>query len=110
MKSTKTNDILNYGQMVHEKRSAINMTEEKLAELTDRSDKEIRNIESGASIPKLDTVVRISNRFVCLGTPFAKGVPFLPQNFFLCQILFYTKYINKFRISIKRSKTNQWNI
>ncbi len=61
MKSTKTNDILNYGQMVHEKRRAINMTEEKLAELTDRSDKEIRNIETGASIPKLDTVVRISN-------------------------------------------------
>lgn len=61
MKSTKTNDILNYGQMVHEKRRAINMTEEKLAELTDRSDKEIRNIERGASIPKLDTVVRISN-------------------------------------------------
>ena len=50
MKSTKTNDILNYGQMVHEKRRAINMTEEKLAELTDRSDKEIRNIECGASI------------------------------------------------------------
>ena len=92
MKSTKTNDILNYGQMVHEKIRAINMTEEKLAELTDRSYKEIRNVECGAYIPKLDTVVRISNRFVCLGTPFAKGVPsFLPQNFFLCQILFYTE-------------------
>ena len=61
MKDTKTEGILNYGQMVHEKRRAIKMTEEKLAELTDRSDKEIRNIESGASIPKLDTVVRISN-------------------------------------------------
>lgn len=61
MKNTKTNDVLNYGQMVHKKRRAIKMTEEKLAELTDRSDKEIRNIESGASIPKLDTVIRISN-------------------------------------------------
>ena len=37
------------------------MTEEKLAELTDRSDREIRNIESGVSIPKLDTVIKISN-------------------------------------------------
>lgn len=61
MKNTKPSDVLIYGQMVHEKRRAIKMTEEKLAELTDRSDKEIRNIESGASIPKLDTVIRISN-------------------------------------------------
>ena len=102
MKNTKTNDILNYGQTAHEKRCAINMTEEKLAELTDRSDKEIRNIESGASIPKLDTVVRISNRFVCLGPPFANGVPsFLPKNFFLCQILFYTKIAHYWLLSIK---------
>lgn len=61
MKNAKTNDISSYGQIVHEKRRAINMTEEKLAELIDRSDKEIRNIESGTSIPKLDTVIRISD-------------------------------------------------
>lgn len=61
MKNSKTNDNSSYGQMIHEKRRAINMTEEKLAELIDRSDKEIRNIESGTSIPKLDTVIRISD-------------------------------------------------
>lgn len=61
MKNTKTQAISSYGQIVHDKRHAIKMTEEKLAELTDRSDKEIRNIESGESIPKLDTVIRISN-------------------------------------------------
>lgn len=61
MENTKTNTVPSYGQMIHNKRRSIKMTEEKLAELTDRSDKEIRNIESGASIPKLDTVIRISN-------------------------------------------------
>lgn len=61
MENTKKQTISSYGQLVHDKRRAIKMTEEKLAELTDRSDKEIRNIESGASIPKLDTVIRISN-------------------------------------------------
>lgn len=61
MKNKKTNGIASYGQMVHDRRRAIKMTEEKLAELTDRSDKEIRNIERGASIPKLDTVIRISD-------------------------------------------------
>ncbi len=60
MNSKKTNN-LNYGQIVHDKRRERKMTEEKLAELTDRSDREIRNIESGVSIPKLDTVIKISN-------------------------------------------------
>ena len=61
MKNEKTDDTTNYGQIFHIKRIDIKMTEEKLAELIDMSDREIRNIESGESIPKLDTVIKISN-------------------------------------------------
>lgn len=37
------------------------MTEEYLAERCERSDKEIRNIESGKTIPKLDTALQIGH-------------------------------------------------
>ena len=33
-----------YGNMIHEKRISLGLTEEKLAELCDISDREIRNI------------------------------------------------------------------
>ncbi len=37
------------------------MTEEKLAEDTDMSDRHIRNIEKGNTVPKLDTVIKLGN-------------------------------------------------
>lgn len=36
------------------------LTEEKLAELCDISDREVRNIESGHSIPKLETALKLA--------------------------------------------------
>ncbi len=52
---------INYGQLIHNKRRSLNMTEEKLAEDTDMSDRHIRNIEKGNTVPKLDTVIKIGN-------------------------------------------------
>ena len=50
----------NYGIMIHNKRIACRYTEEKLAELCEISDREVRNIESGHSIPKLDTALKLA--------------------------------------------------
>lgn len=55
-----TIDILKYGKLVHQKRIHLGFTEEQLAEFSDLSDREIRNIESGRSIPKLGTVLKIA--------------------------------------------------
>lgn len=52
---------INYGQLIHDKRRSLNMTEEKLAEDTDMSDRHIRNIEKGNTVPKLDTVIKLGN-------------------------------------------------
>ncbi len=51
----------NYGQLIHDKRRSLNLTEEKLAEHTDMSDRHLRNIEKGTTVPKLDTVIKIGN-------------------------------------------------
>ncbi len=48
-----------FGAFVRRKRRESKITEEKLAELTDMSDKQIRNIEKGTSTPKLDSVIKI---------------------------------------------------
>lgn len=50
-----------YGQLIHEKRRLLNLTEERLAEHTDISDRHIRNIENGTTIPKLDTIIKLAN-------------------------------------------------
>lgn len=49
-----------FGKLIKEKRRSLGLSAEKLAELCDRSDKAIRNIESGKSSPSLNTVVNIS--------------------------------------------------
>lgn len=49
-----------YGLIIHDKRISRGFTEEKLAELCDISDREVRNIESGHSIPKLDTALKLA--------------------------------------------------
>ena len=49
-----------YGLIIHDKRISCGFTEEKLAELCDISDREVRNIESGHSIPKLDTALKLA--------------------------------------------------
>ncbi len=51
----------NYGQLIRDKRRSLNLTEEKLAEDTDMSDRHLRNIENGTTVPKLDTVIKIGN-------------------------------------------------
>ncbi len=51
----------NYGQLIRDKRRSLNLTEEKLAEDTDMSDRHLRNIEKGTTVPKLDTVIKIGN-------------------------------------------------
>jgi len=49
-----------YGNMIHEKRISLGLTEEKLAELCDISDREIRNIEAGVTVPRFDTVLKLA--------------------------------------------------
>ena len=55
-----TIDVLKYGKLVHQKRIHLGFTEEQLAEFSDLSDREIRNIESGRSVPKLENVLKIA--------------------------------------------------
>lgn len=55
------NRISDYGHMIRQKRRGMHFTEEKLAELADMSDRELRNIESGAVIPKLDSVIKLGD-------------------------------------------------
>ena len=52
-----------YGNMIHEKRISLGLTEEKLAELCDISDREIRNIEAGVTVPRFDTVLKLARAF-----------------------------------------------
>ncbi len=49
----------NYGQLIHNKRLSLKLTEEQLAENTDISDRHLRNIEKGNTIPRLDTVIKL---------------------------------------------------
>ena len=49
-----------YGNMIHEKRISLGLTEEKLAELCDISDREICNIEAGVTVPRFDTVLKLA--------------------------------------------------
>lgn len=50
-----------FGIVVRQKRCALNMTAERLAEIVDMSDREIRNIEKGRTVPKLDTAIKIGD-------------------------------------------------
>ena len=59
METKKNNGISEYGQLVRQKRRASELTEENLAERIEMSDRQIRNIEKGITIPKLDTVIKI---------------------------------------------------
>lgn len=49
----------NYGQLIHNKRLSLKLTEEQLAENTDISDRHLRNIEKGNTIPRMDTVIKL---------------------------------------------------
>ena len=55
----QTNDIFEYGILIQQKRKELFLTEERVAELADISDRELRNIESGVVIPKLDSVIKL---------------------------------------------------
>ena len=59
METKKNNGISEYGELVRQKRRASELTEENLAERIEMSDRQIRNIEKGITIPKLDTVIKI---------------------------------------------------
>lgn len=59
MESNKAHELISYGAFVRQKRHESNLTEEVLAERIGMSDREIRNIESGITVPKLDTVMKI---------------------------------------------------
>lgn len=54
-------DILKFGKIIHKKRIQFGLTEEQLAEFSDLSDREIRNIEAGRSVPKLDSVLKLAH-------------------------------------------------
>lgn len=54
-------DILKFGKIIHKKRIQFGFTEEQLAEFSDLSDREIRNIEAGRSVPKLDSVLKLAH-------------------------------------------------
>lgn len=49
-----------YGDMVNKKRISKNLAEEVLAEICDISDRELRNIEAGRVVPKLDTAIKLA--------------------------------------------------
>ena len=49
----------NYGEIIHNKRRSLKLTEEKLAEYSNMSPRHIRNIEKGTTVPKLDTVIKL---------------------------------------------------
>lgn len=49
-----------YGKLIKEKRKELGFSGELLAELSNRSDRALRSIESGNSIPSLDTVLNIA--------------------------------------------------
>ena len=51
----------NFGKYVHNQRRLLKITEEKLAEHTNISDRHLRNIEKGNTVPKLDTVIKLGN-------------------------------------------------
>ena len=59
METKKNNGISEYGELVRQKLRASELTEENLAERIEMSDRQIRNIEKGITIPKLDTVIKI---------------------------------------------------
>ena len=59
METKKNNGISEYGELFRQKRRASELTEENLAERIEMSDRQIRNIEKGITIPKLDTVIKI---------------------------------------------------
>lgn len=59
MKNYKENEFIAYGTFIQQKRHESNLTEEGLAERIGMSDREIRNIEKGYVLPKLDTVIRL---------------------------------------------------
>ena len=61
METKKSSEISEYGQLVRQKRRASELTEETLAERIEMSDRQIRNIEKGTTVPKLDTVIKIGN-------------------------------------------------
>ena len=54
-------DILKFGKIIHKKRIQFGFTKEQLAEFSDLSDREIRNIEAGRSVPKLDSVLKLAH-------------------------------------------------
>ena len=49
----------NYGEIIHNKRKSLKLTEEKLAEYSDMSTRHLRNIEKGVTVPKLNTVIKL---------------------------------------------------
>ena len=49
-----------YGKLIKEKRKALGLSGELLAELSNRSDRALRSIESGDSTPSLNTVLNIA--------------------------------------------------
>lgn len=59
MKNNRDNEFIAYGTFIQQKRHESNLTEEGLAERIGMSDREIRNIEKGYVLPKLDTVIRL---------------------------------------------------
>ena len=61
MEQTYAYDISEFGDLIRQRRRELHLTEERLAELADMSDRELRNIESGAVIPKLDSVVKLGD-------------------------------------------------
>lgn len=50
-------EIQNFGRFVRQKRVRLNITDEALAEMCNRSDRNIRDIESSKREPKLGTAL-----------------------------------------------------
>ena len=53
----RKSDLKRFGAKIRERRTALDMTLEELAEMVNRSDREIRDIELGKVEPKLQTAL-----------------------------------------------------
>jgi len=58
---SKKNRVAAFGKMIREKRRALGMSSECLAEKANRSEREVRDIELGKVEPKLSTTLLLCN-------------------------------------------------
>lgn len=72
----KSQEIVNFGSMIRERRRALGLSEEAFAERANRSDREVRDIELGKTEPLLGTALLLCN---ACGVDVGELKNFIPQ-------------------------------